>query len=62
MSDIEKEELVVKELCEINYSWWSREKNSIVKILKEICVKYELVKEIEKYWNNEVLEFKVVCK
>ena len=43
--DIEKKELVVKGLCEIDYSWWNREKNGVVNILKEICVKYELIKE-----------------
>ena len=40
-----KGELVVKGLCKINYRRWNREKNSIVDILKETCVKYELVKE-----------------
>ena len=43
--DIEKEELIGKGLCEINYRWWNREKNSIVNILKEICIEYKLAKE-----------------
>ena len=33
-----------------------------VKILKEICVKYELVKEIKRFWSNEIVEFMVDCE
>ena len=30
-----------------------------VDVLKEINVEWQLVKEIENYWNNEIVEFKV---
>ena len=30
-----------------------------VKTLREICVKYKLVKEIKRFWSNEIVEFKV---
>ena len=33
-----------------------------VKILKEICVRYKLVKKIERFWSNEIVGFKVDCE
>ena len=34
----------------------------IVDVLKGINVKYELIKKFKKYWNDEIVEFKIDCK
>ena len=60
---MKREILDVKNLCEIVCKGLviddGIEKNCIVKVLKEINIKYKKVKKIECYGNNEIVKVKV---
>ena len=59
---IGKEELVVKELCEVNYRCLNEEGNCIIDIVKDMDIEDELIRKLKDIGVMKLLDLKIDCE